>query len=172
MIENFLIGALGSLIASAIFLLLLHRYRPKLILSSKIAKTSYDGKIVYAFKVINSGKRDVIGIRGELLLIEPHVVKGGIGKNILQFDLVRDQWFYLPPVKTISDDIITSYEFITFDQLEEEWSKKKNSYLQFRIYAQDAFSGFSKVFSQTYYSSGNTIHNGRFAIKESMEICD
>ena len=168
MIKNLLVGALGSLIASAVFFGGLYRLRPRLMLSPKIAKTTYEGKIVYAFKIINSGRRDVVGIRAELLLIEPQVVKGGVGKNILQFSLDRDHWFYLPPVTKVGADLITSFEFITTENLEEEWSKRKSSYLQLRIYAQDALSGFSRVFSQTYHSQDD-ICLGRFA-KESMDI--
>jgi hypothetical protein len=88
MIENLVIGAIGSFIASIVFILALYRLRPFLTISPKIAKTEYEGMTVYSIKVLNSGSRDVIDIATELLIIEPHVVGDGVGRNILQCNIV------------------------------------------------------------------------------------
>jgi hypothetical protein len=170
MIENLVIGAIGSLIASAFFIIILYQFRPNLELSPQIAKTNYDGKIVYAIKVLNSGNRDAISIRAELLMIEPQVVSGGIGKNILQFSLERDNWFLLHPSSKTSENFSVTFEFITCDDLIAEWETYENSYLIFQVYAQDVFSGFARVFSREYYSQNDVI-NGRFSKGTSMKIC-
>jgi hypothetical protein len=165
---SLVIGAIGSLIASAIFLLIMCRVRSNLELSSKIAKTIYNRETVYSIKIINSGKRDVVAIRAELLMIEPQVVHGGIGKNILQIPLVRDEWFLLEPISK-NDDDFGSFEFITTENIDEEWGLRPNAYLLFRVHAQDSISGFSKIFSTKYYSRSDIVQ-GRFAKGASMLI--
>ena len=169
MIQNLLIGALGSLIASGLFLLLMYRLRPKLDLSPKIARTTYDGETVYALKVVNSGRRDAIEIQGELLMIEPQVVGGGVGRNILQVPLVRERWFQLNPAAEVGEKFGASFEFVVTTNLEEEWMKHKNSYLLFRVHARDAMSGFSRVFSTAYYSQSDIIA-GRFGAGATMAV--
>lgn len=169
LIQSLVIGAIGSLIASFLFLLILYRLQPKLEISPKIAKTTYDGETVYAIKVMNSGNRDAVDIRAELLMIEPQVVGGGIGRNILQVSLVRDQWFLLRPMSKVGDRSGAVFEFITTENLDEEWAKHENSYLLFQVHARDVLSGFARLFSYEYYSR-KVIMNGRFSIGASMEI--
>ncbi|MFA5182511.1 MAG: hypothetical protein WC405_14410 [Syntrophales bacterium] len=170
-IESLSTGAIGSLIASALFLFIMYRHRPKLEISPNIAKTTYDGKTVYAIKVINSGSRDAFAIRAEFLMIEPWVVSGGIGSNILQFSLVRDQWFILNPTSKVGDTFGSNFEFITNEDLEGDWVNHENSYLLFRVHAQDVLSGFARVFVHQYYSR-KAIIEGRFAKGASMEISE
>ena len=168
MIVNLIIGAIGSLIASALFLLLLFRFRPNLEISPSISKSTYDDQTVYSIKVVNKGSRDVVRLSTELLMVEPQVVKGGIGKNILQFALAKNEWFALTP--TAERDGEAAFEFITNEKIESEWGQRPNSYLIFRVYAQDSFSGFTKVFSKKYFSRTDDIVVGRFGVGASMEI--
>ena len=171
MLQNLVIGAIGSLIASILFLLSLYQLRPKIAISPEIAKTSYDGKTVYAIKIINSGNRDVVDIRAELLMLEPRVMDGGIGKNILQFSLAREQWFLLHPISKSKDgnEFNNTFEFITADNIHDDWAKHENSYLLFQVHAQDVLSWFSEVFSHEYYSWEDIIE-GRFSVGSSMKI--
>jgi len=60
-------------------------------------------------------------------MIEPWVVSGGIGSNILQFSLARDQWFILNPTSKVGDTLGSSFEFITKEDLEGDWAKHENS---------------------------------------------
>jgi hypothetical protein len=170
MLLNLVIGAIGSLLASAVFLFILFRYRPRLLLSTQIAKTTYADKAVYAFKVLNSGHRDAVAIKAEVLMIEPQVIVGGVGRNVLQVSLVRDNWFVLRPLSKVGDKVLdATFEFITCENVEQEWATHANSYLVFRVQAQDALSGFSAVFSSEI-SSRNEIKVGRFAKGQSMAI--
>ena len=168
MIANLIIGAIGSLIASALFLLLLLRFRPNLEISPSISKPTYDGQTIYSIKVVNRGSRDVVRLSAELLMVEPQVVKGGIGKKILQFALSKNEWFALTP--TTEHDGEAAFEFITNEKIEFEWEQRPNSYLIFRVYAQDSLSGFTKVFSNKYFSKTDDIIVGRFGFGASMEI--
>ena len=171
-ITSLLTGILSSLGASAVFVYLMYRQRPELQLSTKIAKTTIGGNTVYAFKVINAGKRDAISVIAELFLIQPHVVEGGIGYNIMEIDLVRNKLFHMRPLKKVGDKFGAVFEFITTEDLESEWDGFKNSYILFRVTAQDSISQFTHVFTSEFKTSENTIVCGRFGKGANMEIAN
>lgn len=164
---KYIISPLG---VSALFLYLRYRQRPKLQLSTKIAKTTIGGTTVYAFKVINAGRRDAISVAAELFLIQPHVVEGGIGYNIMEIDLVRSKLFQLRPLKKVGDKFGAVFEFITTDDLETEWNCFENSYLTFRVTAQDSISQFTKVFTSEFETPDESIVYGRFGKGAKMSI--
>lgn len=166
-IWEYIISPLGI---SALFLYLRYSQRPKLQLSMKIAKTTIGGNTVYAFKVINSGRRDAISVAAELFLIQPHVVEGGIGYNIMEIDLVRSKLFQLRPLKKVGDKFGAVFEFITTEDLESEWNGFINSYLTFRVTAQDSISQFTKVFTSEFKSPESSIICGRFGKGGKMDI--
>ena len=163
-------GLVSSICASIVFVFLMYTLRPKLKLSSKIAKTSFEGKTVYAFKVANMGTRDAYSINAELFIIQPHPVEGGIGYNIIELPLVRRKLFHIRPLAKIGDKFGGVFEFITIEDLDAEWRKFENSYLLFRVYAQDSISMFSRVFTAEFDAPEAAIVAGRFAKGASMKI--
>lgn len=169
-IISLLTGFISALCASVTFVLLMYRQRPKLELSRKIAKTSFEGKTLYALKVVNAGRRDAISINAELFLLQPHPVEGGTGYNIIEIALVRRKLFHIRPLSKVGDKFGAVFEFITSEDLEAEWSKFQNSYLLFRVTAQDSLSLFSRVFTSEYDSPEKTIVVGRFAKGASMNV--
>jgi hypothetical protein len=169
-ITGLLTGFISALFASAVFVYMMFRMRPKLQLSTKIAKTTIAGNTVYAFKVINAGTRDAISVIAELFLIQPHVVEGGIGYNIMEIDLVRNKLFHMRPLKKVGDKFGAVFEFITTEDLESEWDGFKNSYILFRVTAQDSVSQFTHVFTSEFNSSDDAIVCGRFGKGANMEI--
>lgn len=167
--EAFFIGVVGSLIASILIIWFMYSQRPHLIISNKIAKTSYQGKTVYAIKVINRGKRDVVSIRADLVMYEPKIVQGGESYNILEIPLERNDIFQLPPLGHKKSRPTGIFEFITYKDIEAVWSNHDNSYISFRIIGQDSLSGFSKVFSSEFWSQ-KVIEAGRFGAGDDMKI--
>lgn len=165
-------GFISALCASAVFVFLMYSMRPKLQLSSKIAKTIFEGQTVYSFKVINTGRRDAISLVAELLLIQPVVVDGGIGYNIIEIPLVRNKLFHIRPLSKVGDKFGAVFEFITIDNIDDEWNKYQNSYLLFRLTAQDSLSLFYHVFSSEFDSPEKAIVVGRFAKGAKMEIAN
>jgi hypothetical protein len=163
----YIISPLG---ASFVFVYLMYRQRPKLELSQQIAKTIIGDNTVYAFKVINAGRRDANSVMAELFLIQPHVVEGGTGYNIMELDLVRNNLFQMRPLKKVGDRFGAVFEFITTEDLEAEWDGFKDSYLLFRVSAQDSISQFTKVFTTEFESPAEAIIVGRFAKGARMEI--
>ncbi|KAF0221570.1 MAG: hypothetical protein FD174_339 [Geobacteraceae bacterium] len=169
-IDSLITGFLSAICASAFFVFVMYSQRPKLVLSRKIAKTTFEGNTFYAIKVINTGRRDAISVSAELCLIQPHVVEGGIGYNVIEIALLRKTLFHISPLRKVGDKFGAVFEFITNVDLEAEWNKYQNSYLLFRVYAQDSFSLFSRVFTSEFDSPEETIVAGRFAKGARMHI--
>jgi hypothetical protein len=167
--ESLIIGALGSLIASLVIVFFMYHQRPKMVISDKIAKTSYGEDTIYSIKVVNIGSRDAVSIKTELLIMEPQVVEGGVTYNILEIPLIRNEIFQIRPLSTSGDRPTGVFEFITNVDIEAEWENRSNSYLLFRLIAQDSLSGFSQVFRAEYYSK-NAIISGRFGTGRNMNI--
>jgi hypothetical protein len=165
-----IIGFFIGICASAAFVLLMYSQRPKLKLSRQIARTSIGGQTVYAFKIINAGRRDALSVDAELFLIQPHTVEGGTGYNIIELPLVRPKLFLLRPLAKVGTKFGAVFEFITIADLEEEWTKFTDSYLLFRVIAQDSLSLFSQVFSSEFDDPEKDIVVGRFAKGASMKI--
>lgn len=165
-----LIGFISGICASAAFVFLMYSQRPRLKVSTQIAKTSIEGRTFYAFKIINAGRRDALSVDAELFLIQPHTVEGGIGYNIIEIPLVRPKLFLLRPQAKVGTKFGGVFEFITTADLEEEWRKFADSYLLFRVIAQDSLSLFSQVFSSEFDSPEKAIAVGRFAKGASMKI--
>jgi hypothetical protein len=163
-------GFFSAICASAVFVYIMYSQRPKLELSRQIAKTSFKGQTIYAFKVINAGRRDAVTVSAELFLIQPHAVEGGVGYNIMEIPLVRKQLFHLRPVAKVGTKFGGVFEFITLADLEAEWLAFTDSYLLFRVLAQDSLSLFSQVFSSEFGDPEKAIAVGRFAKGASMKI--
>lgn len=171
-VTGLLTGIVSSLCASGVFVFLMYSMRPKLQLSTEIAKTIFEGQTVYSFKVINTGRRDAISLIAELLLIQPNVVEGGIGYNIIDIPLVRNKLFHIRPLSKVGDKFGAVFEFITTENIDDEWIKFQNSYLLFRLTAQDSLSLFYHVFSREFESPGKSIVIGRFAKGAKMNIAN
>jgi len=166
---SLLIGISGSIIASLAILYFIYCQKPNLLISNKIAKTTYNQDIVFAVKVVNNGNRDAVAIKAEFLLVEPQVVEGGVGYNFLKISLEQNEIFDLRPIAEVRERFGAVFEFITKTDIEEEWNKRNNSFLLFKLIAQDSLSGVSKVFTSEFYSTKD-IQNGRFAKGLSMNI--
>ena len=169
-IISLLTGFISAIFASSVFVYMMYSQRPKLELSRQIAKTRFTGKTIYAFKVINAGKRDAVSVSAELFLIQPHTVEGGIGYNVIEIPLVRQKLFHLRPLAKVGTKFGGVFEFITTADLEAEWHAFKDSYLLFRVFAQDSLSLFSQVYNSEFDDPEKAIEIGRFAKGASMRI--
>ncbi len=166
---SFIIGVFGSIIASGVILFFMYFLKPCLSISNKISKTTYDKTDVYTIKVVNTGSRDAVAIKAELLIVEPQVVEGGVGYNFLRIPFRQSEIFDLRPISHVKEKYGAVFEFITSTDIESEWGKHDNSFLLFKLISQDSLSGFSKVFTAEYYSLKD-IEHGRFCKGSSMII--
>ena len=60
--------------------------------------------------------------------------------------------------------------FYTKEDLEAKWDSSRISF-QLQLIAKHALSGFSRVFTQTYYTKENSIKNGMFEWGNSFNVC-
>ena len=168
MLENFLIGAAGSLFASIAFLVFLfYCLRPKIRIAPNIAKRINErGVPVYTFKIINETPYPVVDIRIEIVLYTPrHISNGQINDATI---LVRHDRFELDSPKKLSEPF-GNESWYSYERLEEKWNDDKQ-HLVFRVMARHSMSQFSKVFSQSYYRKGDCIKAGQFANGPSLEV--
>lgn len=150
MVESLLIGVLGSVIASVLFLLTLYALRPKIEFSPYIADQSKNDDHVYAFKIINRSRWPLTHLEFELTLITPKSVHGGV---VLTNDL-------LPLIKN------KIFEVGKFDKKDKEAQFAvrigapidlrarcvgEGQFLYLTVSAQHSLSGFQKVFTKHYH---------------------
>ena len=166
-----LLGIIGGLASSSLFLIILSKFRPKLAISEVMSVGEYEGSKLYSFKVLNKGSRRAINIKVELYIIGHRVVKGakGRGKKYYQVSLLKDQFIRLEPLTKESGEF-SSFEFSTDVNLEEEWRSKEESYLLCIVTAQDDLTSFNKTFEIRYESIKESFKEGRFGYGEDMTV--
>ena len=158
-LTSIIIGVLSSLIASFLFLFFLLRKIPSIKISKYIAKETYNGEIRYVFKLVNTGKRDIVDLQADLELATIVNVSGGIiykGKNI---KLIKTQCFSLSRYDKNDKEGNYAIRFVTKENLEEYWNNERD-YMIFRVKATDSFSGFSKSFTVEYRNKRVSIKPG------------
>lgn len=168
MFENLLIGAIGSLIASMVFIIFLFHYlRPQMRISPHIAKRINErGVETYTIKLINETPYPVTDIRIEIVLYTPrNVTNGQINDaNIL----ARHERFELDSPKTLSEPF-GNEAWYSYEGLEQKWNDD-TQHVVFRVIARHSMSQVSRVFSQSYYRKGSCIELGQFVNGPSLDI--
>jgi len=165
-----LLGILGSVIASGIFLLALRELRPKLDISSNISKWSDDEGLRYYVKLINRGKRKVVDLRFEFLLVTKKSIPGGELSSTKPLTLKNDRAFILPEFEKKTERALFARRIIVLDDIDALWDQDAQQYLIFRVYAHDEVSGLARLFEQEYRTKRNTIVEGEFHFGDSFEI--
>lgn len=168
MLENFLIGAAGSLTASIIFIYFLFRYlRPRVLISPNIAKRIDERGIpAYTFKIVNETPYPVVDIRIEIVLYTPrNIANGQINDAII---LARHERFELDSPKKLSEPF-GNETYYTYNKLEDVWNDDKQ-HVVFRVMVRHSLTQFSRVFSHSYYRKGSCIKLGQFANGSSLDV--
>jgi hypothetical protein len=164
------IGIIGSLIASFVFLTFLTRLRPNLKISPVIARGSrLDRDKVFRIKVINRSKRDVIGVRAEMHLMETAGITGGPIHHSTPISLLRSELLHIAAFKRNDEDAQYAFRFVTEDDLDALWSKS-SQYVRISIYATDSLSGFGRVFSRNFHNKKSEIEDGDFRFGDSFAV--
>jgi len=162
------IGVISSLVASGLFLLFLRNLRPKIQIAKKIAKAETDEGLVYVFKFINRGRRNIVDIRAQLMLVtHEHVVGGAILKTK---ELKSYSALILNKYDKNDNDAHYARRFTFKEKLDEIWTDDNSQYLMFRVFCHDEVSGFGKVFSQEFRLKRASIVNGVFNYGEDLNV--
>lgn len=177
-------GILSGIVSSAVFLAILARLRPKILISDLIAKENGpEGNIIYRVKVVNKTPRRIINVKLELALMTPKLIhpstqgagtnhrKTGVNKTLKSINLARSE---VPMIEKYNpDDRDGDYacKFRSYEKIEELWdSAKEDSYLVFTVFATDSLSNFTTVERKEYYRLTQDIRTGKFEFGDSTAI--
>ena len=103
-------------------------------------------------------------------MVTPTNVPGGTVQVVMEVKLIEGNPLEIPGFYRKDKGATFTYRFTTNENLESIWKDDAHSYMRFRIFATDSFSGFGKVFRQDYYTKRNTIQEGHFEFGDSFKI--
>jgi hypothetical protein len=172
MLEGAITGVLSSVIASALFLFILLRFRPKLLISPYISMSHEgDGSNVYMIKVINRTPRKVINLKAQLLLQEHRNVPGGFVYDQTIIPLAWDSEFLLERYRRNDREARYAFRLACEYDLDRLWNDQGGDCLLFRVSAQDSITGFTSVFSTRYHTKRDAIKRGSHKFGDSLDVC-
>lgn len=164
-------GILSSLVASIVWFYLFTRLKPKVTISSKIAKfKDVEGKTVYKIKIINRSRRAIVGVKGNLVLVVPVFVKSGTVRTIREIPLKIDEMMSIPGFNVKDSESRYAFRFLTYEDIEALWDNDQTQYLSFRFYAEDSISGLRTYLEKRYLLKRDTIVDGDFVSGNSFDI--
>jgi hypothetical protein len=150
MLESLLIGVLGSVIASAIFLATLYSLRPNLEFSKFIADQSKNDDHMFAFKIINRSRWALTHLEFELTLITPKSVHGGVVLTNDLLPLIKDKIFEIGKFDKKDKDAQYAVRIGAPVDLRAKCAGE-GQFLYLTVSAQHSLSGFRKVFTKHYH---------------------
>lgn len=175
---SFLLGLLGNIISSFLFLLaVLWLLRPKISVCSQIAmqKNAIEGEpVAYFFKIVNKSLFDAFDIQLELSKMEHiKVSKEGINERITDVELKHNEIKHIMPYMTTSKCKKRNYAkhailFRSFQNL-SDILKNENETLELQITLRHGLTGLSRVYKSAYIDS-NDIIEGTFEFGNSLNI--
>jgi len=165
-----ILGTLSSFVASLVFLWFVSKLRPKIKISPFISfKEDEKGKR-YVFKLINMTSRPIINVRCRLNIVSPKAVPKGLIFNNINIRLEREEVFMIDKYDSNDKDANYAWRFVCRQDIGNEWIEGNGSYLIFRVIATDSFSGFSKYFSQRFYTKRDSIKYGSHCFGEKLDV--
>lgn len=160
---SIIIGVFSSLTAAIVFLLIICRFKPKIIISDKVAHTLLKkGESEYKIKIIDKSSRRAVNIHADLYLVTPKTIPNGLMLSLKEIKLQRNSPLAFYKYDTRKADGKYACIFRTSENLKELWKDNEHTYLRFRIYAVDSLTGFGKLFTKIYYKKDADIVNGEF----------
>ena len=168
MLENLVIGVISGFIASMLFVLFLYRLRPKILISSEIAKElQSNGQFFYTFKIVNETPYPVIDFKLELIILTPTNLPNGTGSHAKIISSLER--FELESGKNPSPDFDNELFFTFPAALEDVWDDTSQQLLLVVI-AKHSLSQFSRVTKQRFFRRDASIKVGRFPTGESLYV--
>lgn len=166
------VGAVSSLLASAVFWAGLQRLRPRLTISPQITRTGRDAPDTgfrYRFKVVNRSRRAAVDVQIHAYLDVPRKVLGG-DIRVLKKLPVNTTAGSVIPGKHKKDREARHARRVRFDvDLDEIWKDDQHSSIRVRVYARDSASGYMGECEQVY-PLRKCIQDGTFQFGDSMKI--
>ncbi|SOD40397.1 hypothetical protein [Nitrosovibrio sp. Nv4] len=168
MLENLLVGIVGSLVASLVFLIALFSLRPKIVFSPYIANQSKADEAMYGFKLINKSRFPLTHVEFQLTLITPKAVPNGVVLRNRLIPLTKGNVFEVGGYSRKDKDAHYAIRVGTPEDLCSV-CESEGQYLYFTVVAQHSLSGFSGVFTKYYYPKSD-IKRGHHEFGSGLDV--
>ncbi|MGB5055642.1 MAG: hypothetical protein WBO24_14730 [Nitrospirales bacterium] len=176
MITSLMVGMVGSLLASFLFLYFMRRHVPQVRIAEQIAICTNSDRHLYQIKVINMGKDPIINVKAQLLVAHQDLRPGGTTPTTKKLDLDKEELFELQGYDPSDKEDGYCFRFTAknTEAIDAEW-QGDDKYLIFQLIATHSISHFSKVFkggvNEKYYRSYSA-KRGCFKTGPSVEIIE
>lgn len=160
--ETIILGVISSIIASAVFYLLMVLIKPRFTISNKISKIVHHGYTDYIIKVVNTTRSVITNVNyslqycveGQDEIVEVHSVEP-FKKPILNMEKYN---------KKNTDYAVR----ITYRIKDGEYELKDNTHFEFTFQANHSFSNSLKIEKKTYRK--DSVQEGIFETGKSTKI--
>jgi hypothetical protein len=170
-LDKVVLATIVGLATSAIFLLILSRFRPKIEISSIIARgTGKNGKTAYRVKVINRTRSPITDIKAQLHVFRSSQTATGEITKSVRVNLSQSNPIIIQGYDKHDPRAEYAYRFVTYYDLESKWADDTAQFLRFRIFARHSISGFGAVFYKDYRLRRNSIVDGDFSMGATFDI--
>lgn len=171
MLEAVLVGILSSVTASAIWMLLLGRLRPRLAISTEIAEdpnVNMDSP-VFRIKVVNRGRYAAMDLRFQVDLVTPVRAKGG---NVDRRTPLKcgNAPLMFPRYDRSGNEHRNAYRLRIDSDIRRLLAEYPNSSIRLQIFARHELSGMGKVFEQAYNHPDSEIVLGSFVRGQNLTL--
>ncbi|MCR4321932.1 MAG: hypothetical protein NUV74_16555 [Candidatus Brocadiaceae bacterium] len=171
-LDKIVLALLFGVVTSAIFFLILSRFRPKIDISPKIAHglSTKTGETIYRIKVINRTRSPLTDIKAQLHIYKNYQTGTGEIWKSDEIALKRSDPISIDRYDKNDADANYAFRFLTYNDLNITWNDDSVQFLRFRIFARHSVSGFGGFFLRDYRLKRNSIIDGDFSKGDTFEI--
>lgn len=173
--NDYMVEIMGGVFLSFIGLCLVWFLRPKVKISTKIARVENNGKIEYQFKVRNRSKLfKLVDVHFELTFLKPVTSPNGMNLAIKKVNLKSNKIWFLNTLPWIwQKNVYGTYAIVlTVDEdydLIDKWREGNGIFLDLKVIAKNNFSGITSIIHQKYDHS-SCVTNGYFKHGKELDI--
>ena len=166
---SIVIGVLSGLATSALWLIILYRFKPEIDISEFIRKSPKDNK-TYQIKVINRHRSAALNVKAQLYLMSRLKAEEGEFTNSIPIQLRRSELMQLSGHDPQNEGAAVFRFVIDTDLADLDDLKKRypHSYFAFRLFAIHRVTQFGELFKQDY--SWEDIKEGNYPAVDSLKV--
>lgn len=168
--QSIIIGLLSGIVSSILSTMIIRFIRPRIIISSKIARADTNEKPEYRVKVVNLSRSYAKNVHVTAQLINrQNLPDGGILVTTKPLHFIRTDFGFIEPYKKADIENRYAIRLRFKDPLEEIWCDPTYTSLEISVYCENETSGVGKVFKKVYYSK-TCICNGVYETGKSVNL--
>lgn len=162
-LQSIIIGILSSIAASALWILIISRLTPKLVISTEIAEDpdAPPGSPTFRIKVVNRSRRAAMDLRFQVDLMTPLRAKGGTVNRRLPLQCGNAPLMF-PRYDRSNKDHDNAYRLRINSDIRSLLREHTTASIRVQIFARHEVSGMGRVFEQRYYHPSSEIVMGTF----------